>query len=117
MLCDPKTHDTFKNIHVVWSVREKEELDAFDEWLRSIGIDYIPIVTRDKRWEGETRRITTLLESGNVIPNLNPDNDKVMLCGNMDFNKEIMAMLKERNFTEGNSRKAGSFVLEKAFVG
>jgi ferredoxin/flavodoxin---NADP+ reductase len=117
MLCDPKTYDTFKNIHVVWSVREKEELDAFDEWLNSIGIDYIPIVTRDKRWEGETRRITTLIESGNVIPNLNPDNDKVMLCGNMDFNKEIMAMLEERSYTEGSSREAGSFVLEKAFVG
>ena len=117
MLCDPKTYDRFKNIHVVWSVREKEELDAFDEWLNSIGVDYIPIVTRDKRWEGETRRITTLLESGNVIPNLNPETDKVMLCGNMDFNKEIMAMLEERNYTEGSSREAGSFVLEKAFVG
>ena len=117
MLCDPKTYDRFKNIHVLWSVREKEELDAFDEWLNAIGIDYIPIVTRDKRWEGETRRITTLLESGNVIPKLNPETDKVMLCGNMDFNKEVKYLLEQRDYTEGSNRKNGSFVLEKAFVG
>ena len=117
MLCDSRTYDRFKNIHVLWSVREKEELDAFDKWLSSIGIDYIPIVTRDKRWEGETRRITTLLKSGNVIPKLNPDNDKVMVCGNMDFNKEVKEILEGEGWTEGSNRENGSFVLEKAFVG
>ena len=47
----------------------------------------------------------------------NPKTDKVMLCGNMDFNKEIKAMLEERGYEEGSNRETGSYVLEKAFVG
>ncbi len=118
MLCDPLTYERFKNIHVVWSVRVKEELDAFHDWLGSIGIDYIPIVTRDDRWEGEKERITTLIQRGDIMKSSTPDNDKVMLCGNMDFNKEIKSLLvDERGWVEGNSRQAGSFALEKAFVG
>lgn len=117
MLCDPLTYDRFENIHLVWSVREKKELDAFDNWLKSIGIDYIPIVTREEDWQGENQRITTLIQSGKIMSKSIPDNDKVMLCGNMDFNKEIMAMLEERGYKEGSTRQKGSYVLEKAFVG
>ena len=41
-----------------------------------------------------------------------------MLCGNMDFNKEIKSLLvDERGWKEGNNKQAGSFALEKAFVG
>ena len=117
MLCDDETYKRFKNIHVMWSVREKEELDAFDDFLSNLQIDYIPIVTRDERWEGETRRITSLLISGNVIPKLNPDTVKVMLCGNMDFNNEVRDILLERGYTISNSKEKGSLALEKAFVG
>jgi ferredoxin/flavodoxin---NADP+ reductase len=117
MLCDEYTYQRFKNIHVLWSVRDKDELKSFDGWLSSINIDYIPIVTKDSTWKGETRRITTLLETGNVIPTLYPDNDKIMLCGNMDFNLEIRDMLKERDWKEGSNRENGSFLLERAFVG
>lgn len=117
MLCDQSTYNRFKNIHVVWSVRVKEELDAFDDWLSNIGIDYIPIVTRDDRWSGQDQRITTLIEKGIIMNNSTPDKDKVMLCGNMDFNKEIKVMLEERGYTEGSNRENGSYVLEKAFVG
>lgn len=117
MLSDPKTHDKFKTIHIFWSVRDQNELLAFDSWLDFLNIDYIPIVTRDSRWEGENRRITTLLEEGKVFPTLNPDNDNVMICGNMDFNKEIKKILESKGYIEGSNRKKGSLVLEKAFVG
>lgn len=117
MLCDPLTYEKFENIHVLWSVREKEELDAFDEWLNSIGIDYVPIVTRDESWEGLSERITTLIQSSKVMTGSIPETDKVMLCGNMDFNKDLQSILEERGFTEGSTRQNGSYVLEKAFVG
>lgn len=115
MLCDDYTYERFKNIHVVWSVRVEEELDAFDEFLKGIEIDYIPIVTRDGRWNGETRRITELLQRG--IIKSNPDSDRLMLCGNMDFNKEIKAFLDVKGYKGGSSREKGQYVLEKAFVG
>ena len=117
MLCDEQTYKRFKNIHVVWSVRERDELNAFHDWLQSIDIDYIPIVTRDESWEGESQRITTLIKGGLIMGESTSETDKVMLCGNMDFNIEIRDMLKDRTWTEGSNRENGSLLLEKAFVG
>ena len=117
MLSDEKTYDRFKNITVVWSVRVKEELDAFHEFLNDIDIDYIPIVTRDESWQGVDERMTSLIKEGSLMEESTPDNDKVMVCGNMEFNKEIKEILEDKGWQEGSNRKTGSFVLEKAFVG
>lgn len=117
MLSDDRTYDRFKNITVVWSVRVKEELDAFHQFLKDINIDYIPIVTRDETWQGIDERMTSLIKEGTLMEESTPENDKVMVCGNMDFNKEIKAILETRGWTEGSNRENGSFVLEKAFVG
>lgn len=117
ILCDEETYRRFGNIHVLWSVREKEELDSFDSFLSDNNIDYTPIVTRDESWKKETRRITDLIKEGVILKNSTPETDKVMLCGNMDFNIEIRDMLKERGWVEGSNREKGSFLLEKAFVG
>ena len=117
MLSDDRTYDRFKNITVVWSVRVKEELDAFHEFLDDIDIDYIPIVTRDESWQGVNERMTTLIREGILMDEATPDNDKVMVCGNMDFNKEIKEILEAKGWIEGSNRENGSFVLEKAFVG
>jgi len=116
MLCDEYTYERFKNIHVLWSVREKEEIEAFDNFLADNNIDYRPIVTRDERWKKETRRITDLIKEGVILKDATPDLHKVMICGNMDFNIEIRDMLLERGWKEGSNRENGSFLLEKAFV-
>lgn len=116
MLCDDYTYERFKNIHVLWSVRERGEIEAFDSFLKGIPIDYTPIVTRDESWEGETNRITTLINEGKILKDATPETHKVMICGNMDFNIEIRDMLKERRWIEGSNRENGSFLLEKAFV-
>jgi len=116
MLCDDYTYERFKNIHVLWSVRERGEIESFDSWLSALGIDYTPIVTRDESWEGETSRITTLIQRGDILKGAKPETDKVMLCGNMDFNVEIRDILTSLGWTEGSNREKGSFLLEKAFV-
>ena len=116
MLCDDYTYDRFKNIHVLWSVRNKGEIDAFNSFLKGININYTPIVTRDADWNGETNRITTLIKEGVILKDATPDLHKVMICGNMDFNVEIRDILKERGWKEGSNRENGSFLLEKAFV-
>ena len=121
ILRDAKTFEQFENITVVWSVREKEELDAFDLFLKGLSdafaIEYIPIVTRDESWQGTTARITTLIEENVILDEAHPATDRVMVCGNMDFNKEIKHLLEQRDFSEGSNRQKGSFVLEKSFVG
>ena len=59
-------------------------------------------------------RITEYVKDG--IVQLNPAQDKVMLCGSMESNKDMTQLLLERGFEEGNRRTAGTFVLERAFV-
>ena len=116
MLCQDYTYERFKNIHVLWSVRIKEEILSFDSFLKSLPIDYTPIVTRDENWEGETRRISNLIKDGVILKDITPETDKVMLCGNMEFNIEIRDEMLSRGWKEGSNRENGSFLLEKAFV-
>ena len=117
LLRDPATHSKYNRIHVVWSVREQAELLAYNEFLQEQDIDYIPVVTRDNDWIGESNRITDLIKNGVIMTGATPENDKVMLCGNMNFNLDIKEMLEKNNYTEGTTKDQGSFVLEKAFVG
>jgi ferredoxin--NADP+ reductase len=117
LLRDPATRSKYNRIHVVWSVREQAELLAYNEFLQEQDIDYTPVVTRDNDWLGESNRITDLIKNGVIMTGATPDNDKVMLCGNMDFNLDIKEMLEKNNYTEGTKKTQGSFVLEKAFVG
>ena len=116
MLCDEYTYQRFQNIHVYWSVREKEEIESFHSFLNHLNIEYTPIVTRDKDWNGESSRITTLIKEGKILKDVTSETHKVMICGNMDFNVEIRDILKERGWKEGSNRENGSFLLEKAFV-
>jgi ferredoxin/flavodoxin---NADP+ reductase len=116
MLCDDYTYERFKNIHVLWSVREIGELTSFNSFLGNLDIDYTPIVTRDELWLGESSRITTLIKEGKILKDVTSETDKVMICGNMDFNVEIRDLLKERGWKDGSNRENGSFLLEKAFV-
>jgi len=116
LLRDPATKVKYKNIHLVWSVRDESELAAYDAFLELSDIDYIPVVTRDENWSGYNQRITTMIADGTIMNNSTPETDKVMLCGNMDFNVEIRDMLKTSGWSQGSRKKPGSFVLERAFV-
>ena len=117
LLRDPTTYDYYDNIHVVWSVRKAEELQAWDSFLQEQGINYIPTVTQDKDWTHENRRITELIKSGFILKELDPTKNKIMLCGSMPFNNDVKELLINWGWTEGSNKEAGTFVQEKAFVG
>ena len=117
MLRDEQTYRRFKNIHVVWSVRNEKELGAFSSMLLDLDVEFIPIVTRDERWQGVDMRITDLIKFGTILRGANPEVDKIMLCGNMEFNKELQSLIEQKGWVEGSNRKKGSYVLEKSFVG
>ena len=116
LLRDPTTYDHFDQIHVYWSVRKAAELEAYDSFLQEQGIKYTAIVTQDPEWTGHNKRITTFIRAGQIVPNLEPSDHKVMICGSLDFNKEVATMFDGWGFKEGTRRLAGTFVQEKAFV-
>lgn len=81
---------------------------------------YFNSVTRE---DGpRTGRVTDLIESGELFEQigcepLDPEHDRVMICGSEAMLKELKAMCETRNFIEGSNAKPGDMVIEKAFVG
>ena len=116
ILNDGYTYDQFDQINLVWSVRKCEDLSVYNKMLNSLPINFIPVVTQDKNWTGLSKRITTMLSAGVILPELEPSKNKVMICGSMDFNTDIKSMLSDWGWQEGNNKTAGTFVQEKAFV-
>ena len=76
---------------------------------------YDPSVTKCPTWTDENRRITQRIASGDYP--LDPEFDRVMLCGSMAMIKETGALLESLGFTEGAQSQPGTYVLERAFVG
>jgi len=116
ILNDGYTYEQFDQINLVWSVRKSKDLSAYSKMLEALPINFIPVVTQDNSWTGLNKRITTMLTAGVVIPELDANKNKVMICGSMDFNTDIKAILSDWGWQEGNKRTSGTFVQEKAFV-
>jgi len=129
---DPETYDIFDKVILVHCVREVSEL-AYHDYLSSelpgheflaeiIGdkLIYYPTVTREPfRNQG---RITNLIESGQLaknidLPQLNPETDRVMLCGSPAMLKDLKAMLDKEGFKASPQQGVrGDYVIERAFV-
>ena len=46
-----------------------------------------------------------------------PAQDRMMICGSMGLNEDIVEWLNGIGATEGNNKEQGTYVVEKAFVG
>ena len=128
---DPDTYDRFQHVVTAHGVRFVRDLGyrAYieDELPRhelvgeqaSQQLLYYPTVTREPfRNQG---RITTLLESGKLssdlgLPALDPEHDRVMICGSPAMLRDLKHLLEEKGFTEGNTSTPGAFVIERAFA-
>ncbi|MCO5105390.1 MAG: ferredoxin--NADP reductase [Burkholderiaceae bacterium] len=128
---DPDTYERFEQVILVHGVREVAEL-AYHDYLTqelpqhdilgemvSAQLKYYPTVTREPfRNQG---RIPALIESGRLaadlgLPQLNPLEDRAMLCGSPEMLASIKALLEKMDFEEGNTTRPGDFVVERAFV-
>jgi len=131
LIKDPEVYERFERVVLVHGCRKVAELaymDTISDHLPNdphIGAEiaakliYYPTVTREPF---ENRgRITNLIESGKLfadtgMPPLDPERDRVMLCGSPHMLSDLQALLQSRNFSEGNHSTPGHFVVEKAFV-
>ncbi len=80
---------------------------------------YYPSVTREPFIN--QGRITDLIQSGQIfkdigLPEIDPAQDRLMLCGGPSVLTDLKAMLLDRGFEEGAVSSPGDFVLERAFV-
>ncbi|MDV3457912.1 ferredoxin--NADP reductase [Sphingomonas sp. HF-S4] len=131
---DPDIYDLFSQVVIVHSTRRVSDLAYHDELTAQLAGDplvadqallqfhYIPTVTREPfRTSG---RIGQLIENGWLFKApvsgdsaLNPETDRVMLCGSTEMIKDFSVMLEAHGFEEGSNNKPGTFVVERAFVG
>ena len=80
---------------------------------------YYPTVTREEY--RNTGRLTDLIRSGQLtadigLADLDPENDRFMLCGSPAMLDELTDMLDELGFKEARAGQAGHYVIQRAFV-
>ena len=128
---DPLTYERFETVVLAHGVRHVSDLayaqflehelpqhEFLGELVRSQLI-YYPSVTREPfRNQG---RITDAIADGLMaqtlgLPPLNPDEDRVMLCGSPQMLEDTAALLEGRGFKPSpRTREPGDYVIERAF--
>jgi ferredoxin/flavodoxin---NADP+ reductase len=129
---DPETYERFEKIVLVHGVRRVSELAYADfithelpahEFLGDMvqkQLIYYPTVTREPFYH--QGRLTDLIENGILftdigLPVLDPECDRVMICGSPAMLKETRALLDARGFSiSSHIGEPGDYVIERAFV-
>jgi ferredoxin--NADP+ reductase len=129
---DPDTYEKFEQVYLTHTCRDHLELAYGEELIDNLAAD--PLIGeltegRVTRYSTTTReitprmgRITRLIESGRFytdlgIEPLNPQTDRIMICGSMEMLKDVKELAEHLGFVEGSLNQPNSFVVERAFVG
>ena len=131
LLRDPETWETYDEVVLAHTCRTQAELaygrsivealpdDPLIGELVADKLKYYPTTTRDpSEIEG---RISDHIRDGRVfdalgVPAWDQDTDRVMVCGNLALNKDIMGLCEAHGLSEGANSDPKHFVVEKAFI-
>jgi ferredoxin--NADP+ reductase len=128
---DPETYERYEKVILVHGCRHVAELAYQDlitkdlpdhEFLGDLVSDkliYYPTVTREPF--RNTGRITDLISSNRLFDDIglrpmSVQNDRVMLCGSPSMLRDVVTLLRARDFREGSHSEPGHFVVERAFI-
>lgn len=128
---DPETYEQYEHVVLAHGVRTIDELGYAEHIQKELPnheffgeevqqkLLYYPTVTREAF--ANQGRLTELLQSGKMcsdlgLPDLDPDYDRVMVCGNPSMLEEIVVELERRGFVEGATYRPGDYTIERAFV-
>lgn len=118
---DPEVYQHYQRVILVHTVRTIKELAYRDE-LQSHSHErliYVPTVTREEF--PLNQRCSALFQSGELftlinLPAADPQQDRVMICGNPNMNKDMTDYLESQGWTMTDYHGVGNFTVEKAFV-
>ena len=131
LLRDPETWETYDEVVLAHTCRTQAELAYGRRIVEALPADpligelvadklkYYPTTTRDSsEIEG---RISDHIRDGRVfdalgVPAWDQDTDRVMVCGNLALNKDIMGLCEAHGLSEGANSVPKHFVVEKAFI-
>jgi ferredoxin--NADP+ reductase len=133
LMRDPDVYSAYEQVVVAHSVRRVSDLAFHDEMAARLAEDplvsdeaavqfhYVPTVTREDF--RTSKRLGALIEDGSLFEGmpgeakLDPETDRVMLCGSTEMIRDFAKSLEAQGFVEGSNANPGSFVIERAFVG
>ncbi|HEU5077394.1 MAG TPA: ferredoxin--NADP reductase [Polyangiaceae bacterium] len=128
---DPETYEAYEQVVLAHGVRTVDEL-GYADYIRHelpdheyLGeqvrekLHYYPTVTR-QAFDNQGR-LTELMRTGKMcrdlgLPDLHPEHDRVMICGNPSMLDEVVIELEARGFVEGATHAPGDYTIERAFV-
>jgi ferredoxin--NADP+ reductase len=131
LIREPETYEKFDEVILTHTCRDVAELKYGIDLVEAVKQDelvgeeaskQLTLVTATTREEYPTMgRITTRIEDGSLfdglgVPRLNPEEDRVMICGSMDMLKDCKALCESHGLTEGANNNPAEFVVERAFV-
>jgi ferredoxin--NADP+ reductase len=121
LIRDAATYQSFARVILMHTVRTVKEL-AYQQEIEALASErliYVPSVTREPF--AVNQRCSDLFKSGNVctmnnLPTVDPQLDRVMICGNPEMNRDLTTFLNAQGWTMTSHRGVGNFTVEKAFV-
>jgi ferredoxin--NADP+ reductase len=130
LIRDPEAYEKFESLIVTHTCREAAELNYSINTVAATKADPLVgeladrlhlVATTTREDTAFMGRITDLMENGKLythlgVPPLDPEHDRVMICGSMAMLKDVKAILDKANFTEGSNSMPGQYVVERAFV-
>jgi ferredoxin--NADP+ reductase len=129
---DPETYERYDQVILTHTCREAGELTYGTELVQSLKDDplvgemvdgkLIHVTSLTREDHPLTGRITTLIESHKLfetigVPPLNPEEDRVMICGSKEMIDDTAKLVETFGLKEGSNSQPQQFVVEKAFVG
>ncbi|MGF1455457.1 MAG: ferredoxin--NADP reductase [Alphaproteobacteria bacterium] len=131
LIRDPETYEKFDKVVLTHTCRQIAELAYGDDLVAQSKAD--PLVGEEVsaklvHYTSVTResfiregRITTLIETGKLfddlgLPVLDPETDRVMICGSMGMLQDTKVLCEKAGLTEGSNAAPGTFVVERAFA-
>jgi ferredoxin--NADP+ reductase len=131
LIREPEVYEKFEEVILTQSCRFNKDLAyGFDLVERLQGDPLVGEMSEGKlRFYATTTRenspfmgrITDLIESQKVfedlnVPPLDPETDRVMICGSTAMLKDTKDLCLKANMEEGSNSAPGDFVVEKAFA-
>ncbi|MEM9724016.1 MAG: ferredoxin--NADP reductase [Pseudomonadota bacterium] len=132
LIREPEAYEKFDEVLLCHTCREVAELEYGRELVESLKDDplvgeaaqgklkYVPSATREPfQLQG---RLTDLIESGKLFEvtgggPLDPEQDRVMICGSAEMLADLKAICEKAGLQEGANNRPAAFVYEKSFVG
>ena len=129
---DPETFEKFEHVLLTHTCRDHAELAYGVELVGKLEAD--PLIgevaagrvtlysTTTREITPRMGRITRLIENGRLYADLglaplDPETDRVMICGSMHMLQDVKSLVERLGFQEGSHSHPAGFVVEKAFVG